>query len=128
MVATVLTFLTSSKHVQPDEQLLHMGLQNTGANQVQIIHFLENYSEMSNTGLISLITKLGNSNHHEISIIFDQIKSLLGADSSLLKGTGLKMTELKIQTKVSLVALYNMNLHVMYSSLTPPGFLISCCC
>ncbi len=36
MVATVHTFLTTSKHVQPDEQLLHLGLQNTGANQVQI--------------------------------------------------------------------------------------------
>lgn len=41
MVATVHTFLTSSKHVQPDEQLLHLGLQNTGANQVQTMHFLK---------------------------------------------------------------------------------------
>lgn len=34
MVATVHTLWASSKHVQPDEQLLHLGLQNTGANQV----------------------------------------------------------------------------------------------
>lgn len=34
MVATVHTLWASSKHVQPDEQLLQLGLQNTGANQV----------------------------------------------------------------------------------------------
>lgn len=34
MVAAVLTLFSSSKHVQPDEQLLHLDLQNTGANQV----------------------------------------------------------------------------------------------
>lgn len=34
MVATVHTLGASSKHVQPDEQLLRLGLQNTGANQV----------------------------------------------------------------------------------------------
>lgn len=41
MVATVHTLLSSSKHVQPDEQLLHLGLQNTGANQVFTVYCLE---------------------------------------------------------------------------------------
>lgn len=44
MVATVHTFVTSSKHVQPDEQLLHLGLQNTGANQVRTMHFFIKYT------------------------------------------------------------------------------------
>lgn len=34
MVAAVLTLLTSRKHVQPDDQLLHLVLQNSGANKV----------------------------------------------------------------------------------------------
>lgn len=34
MVATLHTFLTSRKHVQPDEQLLQLGLQNSRALQV----------------------------------------------------------------------------------------------
>lgn len=41
MVATVHTLLASSKHVQPDEQLLHLGLQNTGAYQVSTVYCLE---------------------------------------------------------------------------------------
>lgn len=41
MVASVHPLLTSSKHVQPDEQLLHLGLQNTGANQVDILFLFD---------------------------------------------------------------------------------------
>ena len=35
MVASVLTLLISSQNVQPNEQLLQLGVQDTGANQVQ---------------------------------------------------------------------------------------------
>ncbi|MEQ2183895.1 hypothetical protein GOODEAATRI_002633 [Goodea atripinnis] len=39
MVAAVLTLFSSSQYVQPDEQLLQLGLQNPGANQVHIMAF-----------------------------------------------------------------------------------------
>lgn len=45
MVAAVLALLTSTKHVQPDEQLLHLGLQDPGTYQVRIF-LIHDYLKM----------------------------------------------------------------------------------
>lgn len=60
MVATVHTLLTSSKHVQPDEQLLQLGLQNTGANQVQILHFRNLPAELTKNKTLPLSITRGD--------------------------------------------------------------------
>ncbi|KAG7251265.1 hypothetical protein CRUP_003687, partial [Coryphaenoides rupestris] len=40
MVATVPTWLSSFKHVQPDEQLLQLGVQDAGTNQLRVENYL----------------------------------------------------------------------------------------